>query len=92
MCLVFLSLCTVLEVGSIPCLQMCVALILDACWFSDSWSKDRCRVCEFNSKYHDHFTLGYRSFIERAEVLIKELVRNKINSSFTFRHYSLLRG
>jgi len=37
-------------------------------------------------------SLGYRSFIERAAVLIKELVRNKIDSSYTFRHCPILKG
>lgn len=48
--------------------------------------------CEFNIKCHEHFTLGCRSFIERVEVLVKELVRNKINFSWTSSHYPNLKG
>lgn len=65
----FLSLCTVVEVGNITFLRgVSCFIILDTCWFSDLWPN-----CELNSKYHEHFTLGYRLFIERAEVLMKEL-------------------
>lgn len=47
-------------------------IILDACWLNDIWPKDE-GFCEFNSKYHEYFTLAYKLFIERAEVFMKDL-------------------
>lgn len=47
-------------------------IILDGCWLSDIWPKDA-GFSELNSKCHEYFTLAYKLFIERAEVLMKEL-------------------
>lgn len=47
-------------------------IILDDSQLSDIWHKDA-GFCELNSKYHEDFTLAYKLFVERAEVLIKEL-------------------
>lgn len=47
-------------------------IILDGCWLSDIWPKD-VGFCELNSKYHENFTLAYKLFIERVEVLMEEL-------------------
>lgn len=69
-------------------------IVLDNRWFSDFWPKDRCRVFfffgKFRIKYYEHFPLGYRSCIERAVVLVKELIWNKRASSCMFRYNPVL--
>lgn len=45
---------------------------------------------KFRIKYYEHFPLGYRSCIERAVVLVKELIWNKRASSCMFRYNPVL--
>lgn len=59
-------------------------IVLHSHWFSDFWPEDRYRFFINFMLNTMNISLGYRLCIERAVIVVKELIRNKRASSHMF--------